>query len=265
MIPNVLSIAGSDPSGGAGIQADLKAIGANGGYGMAALTALTVQNTRGVSGARMMPPQFITDQVAAVFDDIRVDAVKIGMLGTTEIVEAVADVLENRGVSIVLDPVMVAKGGDRLLSQSAVEAVRRRLLPLATVITPNLPEAGDLLARDEARTRDEMCEQAEALLELGCGSVLVKGGHLEGDESPDLFLSPDRADWLDAERLPGGPVHGTGCTLSAALATWLAHGYDPVEAARAAKRYTQGAIAGAGSLDVGSGHPPADHFFAMRG
>ena len=265
MIPNVLSIAGSDPSGGAGIQADLKAIAANGGYAMAALTALTVQNTRGVSGAHMVPPEFVADQVAAVFDDIRVDAVKIGMLGTAGIVEAVAGVLEGRGVRIVLDPVMVAKGGDRLLSEDAVEALRHLLLPLATVITPNLPEAGDLLGRGEARSRAEMSEQAEALLDLGCGGVLVKGGHLDGDESPDLFLSPDRVDWLDAERLPGGPVHGTGCTLSAALATWLARGCDPVEAARAAKRYTQGAIAGAGALDVGSGHRPADHFFASRG
>ena len=265
MIPNVLSIAGSDPSGGAGIQADLKAISANGGYAMAALTALTAQNTRGVGGVHMVPPGFVADQIAAVFDDIRVDAVKIGMLGTAEIVEAVARVLEGRDVSIVLDPVMVAKGGDRLLSEDAVEALRRRLLPLATVITPNLPEAGDLLGREEARTRAEMAGQAEALLDLGCGGVLVKGGHLEGSESPDLFLSAERVEWLDADRLPGGPIHGTGCTLSAALATWLARERDPVEAARAAKRYTQAAIAGAAALDVGFGHPPADHFFASRG
>lgn len=264
-VPNILAIAGSDPSGGAGIQADIKAISANGGYAMAAITALTVQNTRGVHAAEMLAPDFVAEQIGAVFDDIRVDAVKIGMLGTAAIAGRVADALEGLSCPVVLDPVMVAKGGDRLLSEEAVETLARRLLPHAAIVTPNLPEAGDLLGRAEATTRDAMVEQAGALLALGCGGVLLKGGHLEGAESPDLFLSRERLEWLEADRLPGGPIHGTGCTLSSALAALMAQLDEPLDAARAAKRYVAGAIAGAGALDVGGGHPPADHFHAWRG
>lgn len=264
MIPNILSIAGSDPSGGAGIQADIKAISANGGYAMAAITALTVQNTRGVRGAQVMPPAFVADQIVAVFDDIRVDAVKIGMLGSAEIARAVADALQGRQVPIVLDPVMVAKGGDRLLAADAVAVLRDVLMRMATVITPNLPEAADLLDAPEATSRDQMLDQARALLAMGPGAVMLKGGHLPGGDSPDLFLTAESADWLDSTRIDTVNTHGTGCTLSSALATQLALVGDPLRAAQAAKAYIQAAIGAADGLEVGGGHGPVDHFHAMR-
>ncbi|OCX66098.1 bifunctional hydroxymethylpyrimidine kinase/phosphomethylpyrimidine kinase [Thioclava sp. SK-1] len=264
MIRNILSIAGSDPSGGAGIQADLKAISANGGYGMAALTALTAQNTRGVHGAQLIAPSFIRAQIDAIFDDIRVDAIKIGMLGSVEITAEVADTLRPYGGPIVLDPVMVAKGGDRLLAKEAVAALRDQLLPLAHVITPNLPEAADLLERPEATTRDEMLDQASALLRLGPRAVFLKGGHLAGDTSPDLVLSTAGALWLDAPRARTQNTHGTGCTLSSALATLLARYDDLDHAAQAAKTYVLGAMRRADDLHVGHGHGPTHHFFNMR-
>ncbi|MCM2563690.1 bifunctional hydroxymethylpyrimidine kinase/phosphomethylpyrimidine kinase [Lutimaribacter sp. EGI FJ00015] len=264
MIPNILSIAGSDPSGGAGIQSDIKAISANGGYAMAAITALTVQNTRGVRGAQMIPPDFVADQINAVFDDIRVDAVKIGMLGSAEITGAVAGALVGRDVPVVLDPVMVAKGGDRLLAADAVAALRDRLLPIATILTPNLPEAADLLDEPEAENRDDMQRQAKALLALGPRAVLLKGGHLAGGHSPDLLLTAHGADWLESPRIDTRNTHGTGCTLSSALATQLAHKGDPLPAARAAKEYIHAAIAAADGLQVGGGHGPVDHFHALR-
>ncbi|WP_127900364.1 bifunctional hydroxymethylpyrimidine kinase/phosphomethylpyrimidine kinase [Solirhodobacter olei] len=264
MTPNVLSIAGSDPSGGAGIQADIKAICANGGYAMAALTALTVQNTRGVRAAQMLQPGFVADQIAAVFEDIRVDAVKIGMLGTAEIVRTVAGALAHQAAPVVLDPVMVAKGGDRLLAEAAVAALRAELLPRATIVTPNLPEAADLLGEAEAGTREEMAAQAARLLALGPRAVLLKGGHLGGDASPDLFATGDSVHWLEAPRLATRNTHGTGCTLSSAIATRLALGEDPLGACRAAKAYVARAIAAADGLSVGEGHGPTDHFFMLR-
>lgn len=264
MIPNILSIAGSDPSGGAGIQADLKAIGANGGYGMAALTALTVQNTQGVRDALLIAPDFVAAQIGAVFDDIRVDAVKIGMLGSAAIVQAVAKALRGRGVPVVLDPVMVAKGGDRLLAAEAVAALRDLLLPLAAIVTPNLPEAADLLGQAEAATRDGMSAQARDLLALGAGAVLLKGGHLAGPDSPDLFASAATTHWIEGARVPTANTHGTGCTLSSALATQLALTGDPLAACRAAKAYVACAIAGADRLSAGQGHGPTDHFFMLR-
>ena len=264
MIPNILSIAGSDPSGGAGIQADIKAISANGGYAMAALTALTVQNTRGVSGVQLIDPAFVVAQIRAVFDDIRVDAVKIGMLGTAGISAAVAEDLAGRGVPVVLDPVMVAKGGDRLLAAEAVAALRDRLLPLAAIVTPNLPEAADLLGEAEARDRAGMERQARALLALGPRAVLLKGGHLAGEDCPDLFLDAGRAEWLVAPRTDTRNTHGTGCTLSSALATRLALTGDALAACRAAKAYVSRAIAGADRLSVGHGHGPTDHFPMLR-
>lgn len=264
MIPNILSIAGSDPSGGAGIQADIKAIGANGGYGMAAITALTVQNTRGVQGAQLIAPDVVAAQVASVFDDIRVDAVKIGMLGSAEIALAVADKLQGRDVPVVLDPVMVAKGGDRLLAADAVAVLRDVLLPLATMVTPNLPEAADLLGMDEADTQAGMTAQAQAMLALGPQAVLLKGGHLAGGDSPDLLMTTKAAHWLPAQRVATRNTHGTGCTLSSALATQLALTGDPLAAARAAKAYIHAAIAGADGLRVGRGHGPVDHFHVLR-
>ena len=264
MIRNVLSIAGSDPSGGAGIQADLKAFSARGVYGMAVLTALTAQNTQGVSGVHPVPPQFVADQVEAIFADIRVDAVKIGMIANAEIAEAVANALaRHRDVPIVLDPVMIAKGGAALLAADAVDVLTRRLLPLATVLTPNLPEAAALLHEAEAKSREDMARQALALADLGTAAVLVKGGHLEGGESPDVLASAGTLIWFEAERLPTKNTHGTGCTLSSAIAAEIAKGLPLPDAVASAKHYLAGAVAAAGQLSVGSGHGPVQHFHAL--
>lgn len=261
MIRNVLAIAGSDPSGGAGIQADLKTFAANGTYGMAALTALTAQNTQGVIGVELVPPAFVRAQIAAVFADVRVDAVKIGMIATAEIAMAVADVLSDHPqVPIVLDPVMVAKGGASLLADDAMEALRTVLVPLATVVTPNLPEAARLLDQPEARDRESMADQARALTALGPKAALVKGGHLDQPDSPDVLCSGGALHWLEAPRIVTRNTHGTGCTLSSALAAHLAKGVSPLEAAQAAKRYVAGAIGAADALSVGHGHGPVHHF-----
>ncbi|ENN88143.1 phosphomethylpyrimidine kinase [Rhizobium freirei PRF 81] len=264
MIRNVLSIAGSDPSGGAGIQADLKTFSARGVYGMAVLTALTAQNTRGVSGVHPVPPQFVADQIAAIFADIRVDAVKIGMIANAEIASAVADILaRRRDVPVVLDPVMIAKGGAALLAADAVDVLTRRLLPLATVVTPNLPEAAALLHEAEAASRDDMARQANVLASLGPAAVLVKGGHLEGDESPDVLASAGIVTWFEADRLPTKNTHGTGCTLSSAIAAEIAKGLPLPKAIASAKNYLARAVAAAGELSVGSGHGPVQHFHAL--
>lgn len=265
MIPNILSIAGSDPSGGAGIQADLKAISANGGYAMAALTALTAQNTQGVTGVETVAPAFVAQQIATVFADVRVDAVKIGMVATAEIARAIAAELSSQGArNIVLDPVMVAKGGDRLLAEEAVAALIADLLPLADMLTPNLPEAAALLGEAEVTAREAMPGTAERLRALGPRAVLLKGGHLGGDDSPDYLATEAGGLWLEAPRIATKNTHGTGCTLSSALATQLALTGDPAEAARRAKAYLASAIAGADWLDVGSGHGPLDHFPMFR-
>jgi hydroxymethylpyrimidine/phosphomethylpyrimidine kinase len=263
MIPNILSIAGSDPSGGAGIQADLKAISANSGYGMAAITALTAQNTQGVRAVTLTDPVMVASQIAAIRDDIRIDAVKIGMLGSAAIIEAVAEALLGLTAPVVLDPVMVAKGGDRLLAAEAVTALRDRLLPLASVITPNLPEAADLLGTDMATDRPGMEAQAQALLALGPKAVLLKGGHLEGGDSPDLLLIAGGAHWIEGTRHATRNTHGTGCTLSSALATHLGHGLPLPEAMARAKSYIATSIAQSGELSVGSGQGPVHHFHAF--
>ncbi|MBX5225224.1 bifunctional hydroxymethylpyrimidine kinase/phosphomethylpyrimidine kinase [Rhizobium sp. NLR9b] len=264
MIRNVLSIAGSDPSGGAGIQADLKAFSARGVYGMAVLTALTAQNTQGVSGVHLVPPQFVADQIDAVFADVRVDAVKIGMIANAGIAEAVAAALAHRrGIPVVLDPVMIAKGGAALLAPEAVDVLTRRLLPLATLLTPNLPEAAALLHQPVATNRAEMAAQAERLRALGPAAVLVKGGHLDGDESPDVLATADGLHWFEARRVPTKNTHGTGCTLSSALAAELAKGDSTPGAVATAKDYLAGAVAAAGKLSVGSGHGPVQHFHAL--
>ncbi|WP_444453937.1 bifunctional hydroxymethylpyrimidine kinase/phosphomethylpyrimidine kinase [Rhodobacter capsulatus] len=264
MIPNILSISGSDPSGGAGIQADLKAISANGGYAMAALTALTAQNTRGVTAVDPIRPEMVTAQIATIRTDIRIDAVKIGMLGDSTIIAAVAAALEGLSAPVVLDPVMVAKGGDRLLAAEAVAALRHILLPRAAVITPNLPEAADLLGCEVAQSRAEMVAQARGLRILGARAVYLKGGHLPGPVSPDLLLDAAGETWFEAPRVETKNTHGTGCTLSSALATQLARIPDLRQAAAAARTYTLRAIAGADRLSVGQGHGPLDHFFAQR-
>jgi phosphomethylpyrimidine kinase len=257
----ILSIAGSDPSGGAGIQADLKAFAARGTYGMAVLTALTAQNTRGVFGVQLVPAAFVADQLRSVLDDIRVDAIKIGMIGNAVIAEAIADVLAGRQhIPIVLDPVMVAKGGAALLEADAVEVVRTRLLPLAALITPNLPEAAALLHRPEAKDRPEMARQADALRRIGPEAVLVKGGHLESAESPDVLVDPSGMTWFEARRVHTPNTHGTGCTLSAAIAAEMGKGAGVVEAVRVAKHYLATAIERSQELKVGSGHGPVHHF-----
>ena len=267
MIPNALSIAGSDPSGGAGIQADLKAFAANGVYGMAALTALTAQNTRGVHGVHLVPPAFVAAQIAAVRADVPIHAVKLGMIATAAIAEAVAEALDGLAAPVVLDPVMIAKGGDRLLAEDAAAALLTRLLPLAAVLTPNLPEAEALLAAAgrpaPIRTRADMPEAARALRALGPRAVLLRGGLLDGPDSPDLLVWEGGGTWLEGPRTATRNTHGTGCTLSAALAARLARGEAPPEAAARAKAHVAGAIAAADRLDAGGGHGPLHHFHAL--
>jgi hydroxymethylpyrimidine/phosphomethylpyrimidine kinase len=263
MIPNILSIAGSDPSGGAGIQADIKAISANGGFAMAAITALTAQNTQGVTGVALTDPDMVARQIAAIRADIRIDAVKSGMLGSAAIVAAVADALDGLAAPVVLDPVMVAKGGDRLLDPDAVAALRDRLMPMASVLTPNLPEAADLLQAPEADDAAAMAKQAAGLRAMGPEAVVLKGGHLSGPDSPDLLATAAGTQQLDAPRHATRNTHGTGCTLSSALATQLGHGHAVPEAARRAKAYTAAAIGAAETLSVGAGHGPVHHFHAM--
>ena len=263
MIPNILSIAGSDPSGGAGVQADVKAISANGGYAMAAITGLTAQNTRGVRAVEMVSPAMVAAQIAAIREDIRIDAVKIGMLGDAATIAAVAEALGGLEAPIVLDPVMVAKGGDRLLAEDAVAALRERLLPRAAVLTPNLPEAADLLGEAEAHDVAAMRRQGEALRALGCAAVLIKGGHMAGSDATDLLLTAEGVTELAAPRTPTRNTHGTGCTLSSALAAQIGAGHPLPEAARRAKAYTAAAIAAADALSVGGGHGPVHHFHAL--
>ena len=263
-IRNVLSIAGSDPSGGAGIQADIKSFSANGVYGMAVVTALTAQNTRGVLGVEAVSPAFVTAQIDAIFADIRVDAVKIGMIATAGIAEAVAKALtRHKARNIVLDPVMVAKSGDRLLAEAAVETIRTDLVPLAEMITPNLPEAAVLLGEREANDPARMERVATRLLSLGCRSALLKGGHLASGDSPDMLARPSGVIRFAGDRIDTKNTHGTGCTLSSAIAAQLARTGDPVEAVRRAKAYVAAAIAAADRLDVGTGHGPTHHFHGL--
>src|SRR5262245_41580429 len=218
-----VTIAGSDSGGGAGIQADLKTFSALGVYGASVITALTAQNTRGVTGIHDVPPDFITAQIDAVFSDLAVNAVKIGMLSRPAAIEAVAAGLDRYGQhAVVLDPVMVAASGDRLLAPEAIDVLRRVLIPRALVITPNLPEASALLDGPSAATESAMREQGERLLALGAKAVLVKGGHGSGPESVDLLIEPNAIMRLPAARVATSNTHGTGCTLSSAIAAGLA-------------------------------------------
>jgi hydroxymethylpyrimidine/phosphomethylpyrimidine kinase len=256
-----VTIAGSDSGGGAGIQADLKTFSALGVYGASVIAALTAQNTRGVSAVLDLPPEFVAAQMDAVFSDLVVGAVKIGMLGHTEIVRAVeAGLADRRHIPIVLDPVMVATSGDRLLTADAVEALRAKLIPLALVVTPNLPEAAALLDARQATTEDEMVGQAERLLALGAKAVLMKGGHGKGAESVDLLVTAAATVRFAAARIATKNIHGTGCTLAAAIAAGLARGQDLAAAVRAAKDYVTAAIAAADRLGVGHGRGPVHHF-----
>ena len=259
--PTALTIAGSDSGGGAGIQADLKTFSALGVYGCSVIAALTAQNTQAVTGVMDVPADFISKQIDAVFSDIDVHAVKIGMLSVPETIEAVADGLKRHEArNIVLDPVMVAKSGDALLQPHAVAAVRDVLLPMADLITPNLPEAETLLGRVPIESAGEMQEVGEALLALGPKSVLLKGGHLRGDESPDLLIDAAGSEVLHSRRIDTRNTHGTGCTLSSAIAAGLARGLPARQAVGEAKDYIQAAIGAADSLDIGRGHGPVHHF-----
>ena len=261
MIANVLSIAGSDPSGGAGIQADLKTFSALGAYGMSVVTALTAQNTRGVRSFQVVDPTFVADQIDAIFEDVRVDAVKIGMVATAEVAAVIAERLR-RQRNVVLDPVMVAKSGDRLLQDDAVAAIRDLLVPLAQIITPNLPEAAVLIAGAIPASLADMRQTMRDLHRLGSHFVLLKGGHLAGDDSTDLLFDGVTMTELPAHRIVTRNTHGTGCTLSAAIAALLPR-LDMVEAVRQAKAYLTAALVASDRLTVGAGHGPVHHFHAL--
>ena len=263
MTPIAVTIAGSDSGGGAGIQADLKTFSALGVYGASVITALTAQNTHGVSGIHDVPADFVRAQIDAVFSDLDVKAVKIGMLSQPAVIEAVAEGLErHRQGTIVLDPVMVAASGDRLLVPEAIDVMRRLLIPRALVLTPNLPEAAALLDAPPAQTEAEMRGQAERLLALGPKAVLIKGGHADGAESVDLLVEPTAFVRLAAERIATDNTHGTGCTLSSAIAAGLAKDLDLAEAVRQAKAYVTASIAASDRLSIGSGRGPVHHLHA---
>ncbi len=260
-----LTIAGSDSSGGAGLQADLKTFSALGVYGASVVSALTAQNTRGVTAVHTVPASFVTKQLEAVFSDLDVKAVKTGMLADAEIVAAVADAMRARpGIPLVVDPVMVATSGDKLLQPDAVDAYRRVLFPLAALITPNLPEAAALLRTAVATDLAGAEAQALALLAFGAGAVLVKGGHRHGPDAIDVLATPHEVVHVQAPWIDTSNTHGTGCTLSAAIAAFLASGLSLVEAVQAAKRYLTGALSAAKSHRLGAGHGPVDHAFASR-
>jgi hydroxymethylpyrimidine/phosphomethylpyrimidine kinase len=258
-----VTIAGSDSSGGAGIQADLKTFAALGVYGASVITALTAQNTRGVRAIHDVPADFIRAQIDAVFSDLDIGAVKIGMLSQAATIEVVAQGLAaHHAKNIVLDPVMVATSGDRLLVPEAVEALRKLLIPRALVVTPNLPEAAALTGASVARNEREMEVQARELLTLGARNVLIKGGHGSGDQSLDLLIGQGEVVRLSARRIATSNLHGTGCTLSSAIAAGLAKGLDLSAAAQDAKEYVTAAIAAADKLKIGHGHGPLHHFHA---
>ena len=265
-VKNVLSIAGSDPSGGAGIQADLKTFAANGVYGMAAITALTVQNTIGVQGIHFVPAKFVSSQIEAIFSDIAVSSVKVGMVGNAEIAEEIGPTLAKyRNLNSVVDPVMVAKGGSPLLDKKAIQAVKDNLLPLATIVTPNLPEAAILLGSSIAKSEEDMVYQGKALLNLGPKSILMKGGHSEGITSNDLLVTENNYVWFKEKRINTKNTHGTGCTLSSSIASFLAKDFSVEEAVSKAKKFVTDAIRNSEKLSVGKGHGPTNHFYALEG
>jgi hydroxymethylpyrimidine/phosphomethylpyrimidine kinase len=257
-----LTIAGSDSGGGAGIQADLKTFSALGVFGMTAITAVTVQNTKGVSDVEELSPSIVAEQIRSVAGDIGVDAAKTGMLASAAIVHAVAEAIEETGLpNLVVDPVFLSKHGHPLLADDAVDSIKRLILPLATVVTPNLPEAAGL-AGFEVRDRDDMRRAAGAILRLGPRAVLVKGGHLEGDRAIDLFVEEGLEEWIDAERIETPHTHGTGCTLSAAITAHLARGASLQQAVRAGKSFVTEAIRHA--LALGEGIGPVDQLWSTE-
>ncbi|MEI6892555.1 MAG: bifunctional hydroxymethylpyrimidine kinase/phosphomethylpyrimidine kinase [Pontiella sp.] len=261
--PIVLTIAGSDSGGGAGIQADIKTISATGGYACSVITALTSQNTQGVTGIFPIPAEFVEQQLDAVFSDLNVQSVKIGMLSDTEVIQAVCHKLtQYKPKLIVLDPVMVATSGDLLLEESAISTLKAYLLPLAELITPNLPEAAALTGEPVPQTESAMNALIEKLRALDTAAILLKGGHLEKENhSTDLLITPNDVVAFSSKRLQTKNTHGTGCTLSSAIASYLAQGHELEEAVRLAKRYITLAISHADELQIGHGHGPVHHFF----
>lgn len=261
MIHNVLSIAGSDPSGGAGIQADLKTFSALGCYGMAVITALTAQNTQGVTAVHIPPGDFIAAQIDAIFSDVDVHAVKIGMLASGEIAAIVADRLRHhKAKNIILDPVLVATSGDSLGAPDVVDALAEHLYPIATLVTPNMPEAIRLAGSSDAAPE----ELARALIAKGCKAVLIKGGHANSATADDLLLGGETSKLFSAPRIDTENTHGTGCTLSSAIAAHLAKDHELNDAVAAAKSYLSAALEASERLDVGKGHGPVHHFHAFR-
>lgn len=268
---NALTIAGSDSGGGAGIQADLKAFSAHGVYGASVIAALTAQNTREVRGIHDVPPEFVRLQMDTVFDDIEIHAVKIGMLSRPDVIAQVAAGLSEKATCpIVLDPVMVAKSGYKLLSDDAVESLRTHLLPLADLVTPNLPEAGVLLDRQPPTDEETMAEAANMLLQQGAKAVLMKGGHLDtaslkDGQLVDLLVTADGVFRFTSNHITTKNTHGTGCTLSSSIAARLAKGDTMEKAVDTARRYLNRAIGAADELSVGGGHGPVHHFHALWG
>lgn len=273
-VPNVLSIAGTDPTGGAGVQADIKAISACGGYAMSVITAVVAQNTMGVQQIKLMPISLIEAQLDSVFSDVNVDAVKIGMLGDADIIRVVANKLrhyqrqyqqQQRSFAIILDPVMVAKSGDRLLADQAVTALTQEMMPLVSLVTPNLPEAADLLGQGQADDLEAMQRQADQF----DVPVYLKGGHLSSqhlldEQACDVLMIDHGHQWFVSERVNTHNTHGTGCTLSAAIATFLAKGLSMSDACQAAKDYLTNALRQADELHVGKGQGPVHHFYFLH-
>ncbi len=265
-IPVVLTIAGSDSGGGAGIQADIKAISATGSYASSVITAITAQNTLGVSDIFPIPLTHIASQLDAVFQDLNIVAVKIGMLADSDIINLVAEKLEQyRPQYVVLDPVMVATSGDLLLKETAIASLKARLLPLADILTPNLPEAAALTGLDIPENAKQIEHMVTALRQLSSSAILLKGGHLETSEhSDDYLITQHDIHTLSSVRIHTLNTHGTGCTLSSAIASFLAQGNDLHSAVAHAKRYITQAIKNAEQLRVGQGRGPVDHFFMLR-
>ena len=263
-VPICVTIAGSDSGGGAGIQADLKTFSALHTYGASVVTAITAQNTLAVTAVHDIPSEIVSAQIDAVFSDLNVASVKIGMVSAPETIEAIAKSLVHFSGPVVLDPVMVAKSGDRLLSEAASSILREKLIPIASVLTPNRPEAACLLDSAMARNEVEAEEQGYALLNLGAKAILMKGGHAEGDICTDLLIRRDKPTVrIEAPRIYTANTHGTGCTLSSAIAAGLAKNLSLETALGEAHAYLQGAIRAANSLQVGRGHGPVHHFHAL--
>lgn len=264
-MPKVLTIAGSDSGGGAGIQADIKAISATGSYAASAITAVTVQNTMGVQQVFPVPTDIVVGQIECVLSDIGADAIKIGMLHSAEVIEAISTTLKGRSINIVLDPVMVSTSGHRLIEQSAIETLKTLLIPMARVITPNIPEA-EVLAGEKIVSQCDFPRIARKLSCDGKVSVLMKAGHLEDENVVDVFYNAETDEMIElkSRRVYTNNTHGTGCTLSSAFASYIAQGYDLNDAAKAAKDYISKALASGAKYKIGNGHGPVDHFFNLR-